>query len=284
MSTGLTIKGVIYLYISPSGKCYVGQTIDEQRRRWSFLNINSVYGGEAIDKARLKYKPENFIYEVVYEDYFKDKEQAKEVLNELEKYYIELYDSYANGYNLNLGGGSSAGYIFTEEQLQVRSENTRKQWEDESFVQFMVESNTGILNPNATPVAVYNLFGEFIDVLPTIKSASEKYNISTQSLSVLLNDFSVTPKRYSFRYVEKDAYLEILKSKIVPDYIKFDAELRNIRLVAQLNYDSGEIISVFDSETSAANSTETYKGSINKVLNNTRDKANGFGWKRINRL
>ena len=60
------IKGIIYLYISPSLKCYVGQTINEEKRRLAFLNLNSTYGGKLIDNERKKYKPENFVYVVLY--------------------------------------------------------------------------------------------------------------------------------------------------------------------------------------------------------------------------
>ena len=32
------IEGIIYKYTSPSGKFYIGQTIDEKSRRAQFLN------------------------------------------------------------------------------------------------------------------------------------------------------------------------------------------------------------------------------------------------------
>lgn len=40
------IRGVIYKYTSPSGKCYIGQTINEKRRRNDFLNEkDEIYAG-----------------------------------------------------------------------------------------------------------------------------------------------------------------------------------------------------------------------------------------------
>ena len=51
-----------------NNKIYIGQTINEQKRRNTFLNINLRYGGLKIDNARKKYLPENFSYEVIYEE------------------------------------------------------------------------------------------------------------------------------------------------------------------------------------------------------------------------
>ena len=65
------MEGIIYLYESPSGKFYVGQTFKENKRRNAFLN-NVKYAGIKIDRARLKYGAINF--------------------------------SYVNGYNMTLGG------------------------------------------------------------------------------------------------------------------------------------------------------------------------------------
>lgn len=47
------ITGIIYRYISPSGKSYIGQTIDEIVRKQFFYNLNCSYGGKKIDNARL---------------------------------------------------------------------------------------------------------------------------------------------------------------------------------------------------------------------------------------
>ena len=48
------MKGFIYKYQSPSGKVYIGQTINEEYRRKKFLNIKKNYAGINIDNARKK--------------------------------------------------------------------------------------------------------------------------------------------------------------------------------------------------------------------------------------
>lgn len=59
-------NGIIYKYVSPSNKVYIGQTIREYERRNSFKNINCFYAGGKIDAARKKYGPENFQYEIIF--------------------------------------------------------------------------------------------------------------------------------------------------------------------------------------------------------------------------
>lgn len=97
------MEGIIYLYESPSGKFYVGQTFKENKRRNAFLN-NVKYAGIKIDRARLKYGAINFKYTVLFRENFSSYEEGYPILDKLESYYINKYDSYVNGYNMTLGG------------------------------------------------------------------------------------------------------------------------------------------------------------------------------------
>ena len=103
------IEGVIYRYKSPSGKYYIGQTIDEYSRRKKFLNNGIYYGGPKIENARKKYGPENFEYTVLMKITGDDPEEVKQYLNTLEKGFIRLYDSIETGYNIQEGGDSHIG-------------------------------------------------------------------------------------------------------------------------------------------------------------------------------
>lgn len=108
------VKGIIYRYESPSGKSYVGQTTNEKRRRECFFN-GSYYSGTRFDNAIRKYGVSNFKYEVLFSQDFDSKEKAISVLNEKESYYINMYDSYRNGYNMTLGGEGVRGYSWDSE-------------------------------------------------------------------------------------------------------------------------------------------------------------------------
>lgn len=81
-----------------SGKVYIGQSIDIERRwrhhRGSYAitdNRNELYQDMII------YGKDNFSFEVI-------KECSADELNYWEKYYIRFYDSFNNGYNMTIGG------------------------------------------------------------------------------------------------------------------------------------------------------------------------------------
>lgn len=97
---------------------YIGQTINEKDRRKHFLIQKLSYGGIKIDTARAKYNPENFKYEILETRFYMTKKAAAKELDILESYYIGLYDSYKYGYNMTLGGGTTTGLKFTEEQKE----------------------------------------------------------------------------------------------------------------------------------------------------------------------
>lgn len=103
------IHGVVYRYISPSGKSYIGQTKDEHKRRLCF-KPTKYYSGSRLDNAIKKYGIDSFTYEILYRNEYNSFEEATNDLNEKEKYYIAKYDSYRNGYNMTLGGEGVRGF------------------------------------------------------------------------------------------------------------------------------------------------------------------------------
>ena len=111
-------EGIIYRYKSPSGKYYIGQTINEYSRRYNFL-YDKKYGGEKIDNARKKYGPENFEYAVLMKVTGDSKDEVIKYLNQLEQFFIKTYDSIKNGYNSCEGGKNG---LLSEETKRKMSE------------------------------------------------------------------------------------------------------------------------------------------------------------------
>lgn len=102
---------IIYMATNKvNGKSYVGQTIGSlKKRKESHIsvanrNINNIYFHRSIRK----YGTVNFYWKILHEC------NDIETLNKLEIYYIGLYDTYRNGYNLTLGGDGSVGYEVSE--------------------------------------------------------------------------------------------------------------------------------------------------------------------------
>lgn len=192
------VEGIIYRYISPSGKSYIGQTTNERLRRKSwFANKGSYTQKQSkIAKARLKYGIDNFKYEILHCNTYSSKELAVQDLNRLEIYYIGLYDSYKNGYNCTLGGEGVVGVKLTEaqrEKLRLKnlgktmSAESRKKIGDASrYWQNTPEGKAkmsalrkgkpkkkGYKNPaKNTAVLKYTKEGEFIAEFASIKEAS----------------------------------------------------------------------------------------------------------------
>ena len=112
----------IYMWISPSGKAYIGQAINLKKRAREFKRPNSIYTskGSAIDNARAKYNDfSKWQYSVLEEC---DIEQ----LEEKEIYYIEKYNTYNKGYNSTKGGDGTKGIKLTEERKQKLLEGQNK--------------------------------------------------------------------------------------------------------------------------------------------------------------
>ena len=88
-------------------KKYVGQTVRSfDERLKEHVRKRKTLLGKAINKYGL----ENFYYCVLYEA------KTIEELNEMEKYFIKVFDTVApNGYNLCIGGENTAGYKHTSE-------------------------------------------------------------------------------------------------------------------------------------------------------------------------
>ena len=106
-------KGYIYRHwiINDKGilKSYIGQTIESKpQKRWG-LNGKGYIGKKDEKTTRFanairKYGWDNFEHEVIGIVEAETKEQLVLDLDEWEKYYIWLYDSFYNGYNLTTGG------------------------------------------------------------------------------------------------------------------------------------------------------------------------------------
>jgi group I intron endonuclease len=102
------MKGVIYCYhCIPTGKKYIGQTLYETRRKAHHL-FKSKDGDTKFYCAIRKYGWEKFIYGVI-------SKFDVDLLNEMETFYIQSYDTFKSGYNSTLGGDGNYGYKLTEE-------------------------------------------------------------------------------------------------------------------------------------------------------------------------
>lgn len=103
---GAIIMGFIYCFTNKvNNKQYIGQTINSTNERYNnhksnYQNENSKEYNSLLHKAFRKYGFENFKYEIIAKDI-----DDIDILNLLEIYYIEKYDTLMpKGYNIEKGG------------------------------------------------------------------------------------------------------------------------------------------------------------------------------------
>lgn len=116
----------IYKITSPTGKIYIGQSRNINRRIHHY-KYNFGIGQPKIYNSIMKYDWENHKFEIVCEC-------SADKLNDLEKYYIKLYNTFntIHGMNLNEGGNSSTLLDETKKKISnslsgiKRSKETRE--------------------------------------------------------------------------------------------------------------------------------------------------------------
>lgn len=102
---------IIYLVTNLiNNKSYVGQTVQELKKRWNFHCSSS--GCKALNAAIKMHGKDNFLVEALETCLTKDE------MNEKERFYIKQLNTIApNGYNISLGGtdGTFLGRTHTQE-------------------------------------------------------------------------------------------------------------------------------------------------------------------------
>jgi hypothetical protein len=172
--------GIIYKATNKiNSKCYIGQTIQK------FNNRKAQHKCYAKDKDRKyafycairKYGWDSFDWEIIYEGNCSDS-----YLDEMEKFYIWLFDSFKNGYNNEEGGKTN--YSVSEETKQKISKNHA--------------DVSGENNPNAKKVICLNTNEIFI----TTVEAGKKYNIDSRNISACCRGNQNTCKGLVFVYYD----------------------------------------------------------------------------------
>lgn len=107
----------IYMLISPSGKKYIGQTINLKNRMQKYA-YNDSRGQVAIYRAIKKYGWENFDVDILLE--VKRKDKVREILNIFEYAFIKKFNTvYPYGYNLTTGGDHSELSAHSKEKIRL---------------------------------------------------------------------------------------------------------------------------------------------------------------------
>lgn len=153
------IEGVIYCYTSPTGKCYIGQTINRKLRKLEHLSLAARGRGFAFHRALRKYSIENFTYEELFFTKSKDYNTIKYLLDTMERYFIRRYkDNGITLYNLSEGGDKVYDWTGTH-----KSEEWKKRMSEiQKKIVFSPQRCRNISTGRKKPILQYSLEGEFI--------------------------------------------------------------------------------------------------------------------------
>lgn len=171
------------MYVSPSGKKYIGQTIRENQRKFEHKNktikTNTYFG-----KALKKYGYANFEYWVLFKFKTNKFEQLKKVLDYLEKRCIIFYKTNIKefGYNLNKGGGGNRGYKHSKEIIDYLKTLPKNEAQKEGLKLGRTTRSEEIKKKisqsqkkNSKPVYKCDLNGNILEIFDSINDAARSF-------------------------------------------------------------------------------------------------------------
>ena len=257
-----------------NNKCYIGQSINIERRWKEHIN-DDIKLDRAIGKAFKKYGISNFTFEII-------EQCSEEKLDEREIFWIQYYNSYANGYNMTLGGGGrSCDYKYIVEQYKIYK--TIQETAKKCNCHFHTVSSalkSYNITPNANSLGLERPIKQInpttLEVINTYRSLSEAQkvlNIKNNSLlSRALKEHCIA---YGYFWLDYNEKVSILKPKIPKNNYKN----KKILKIDEENNILGEYFSVKDALLSIGKKgTET---GIYKVLKGERTTAYGYRWKVV---
>lgn len=112
------------MFTSPSGKMYIGQTINIKKRLRQYKMAHCKTQTKIYNAIR-KYGWHNFDVCILFEYESNNKYKMQILLDAMEKFCIKKYDSINKGYNIRFGG--SSGRISEETKEKMRISSTGKE-------------------------------------------------------------------------------------------------------------------------------------------------------------
>nr|DAO35045.1 MAG TPA: intron associated endonuclease [Caudoviricetes sp.] len=211
-----------------NNKVYIGITTKTLEHRKRIHIRDSKTKDTYFYRALRKYGENNFEWEII------DSAETMEELEELERYYINLYDSFNNkkkGYNSTSGGHNL--YEITDEERHNRSKRAKGKNNPMYGVEspmkgkhFTEEHKSKISNSlkksyrphvvggsNPSAKKVINL--DTKEIFETLTDASKKYGISRQMIGKVCNGHNKTAKGFRWAFIEDGIVKqdELCKSK-----------------------------------------------------------------------
>ena len=197
-------KGTIYCYKSPSGKYYIGQTINPRIRKSKHKSAAAKGSNYPFHKAIRKYGIESFSYKELYIVTAKTAKLLKEGLDVLERLAISLYKSKGRVlYNCSDGGEhvyNHSGEKYTEEHRNKISQGMKK-WHANLSEEERAKIRRAVSIGRRRPILQYSLDGKFIQEWP---SASDVPFAKQNAINNCLKGKSKSCAGFIWRYKDNE--------------------------------------------------------------------------------
>lgn len=261
-----------------NNKSYIGQSINiEHRWKEHLSRIDDKQFDYAIYNAFRKYGIENFNFEII--------EQCKEnELNDKEIYWIDYYNSYYDGYNMNLGGnGLRYDYDFlVKTYLECKSlEKAAKKcgchWNTIRNAVIALGEQTRFNNNQERPIKSINpATGDIVKTYVSLSQAAKDINVTEANFIRCLKE----PYNHSVKgllWFDIDEEIDINKIKQTKRVKSWAG-----KKIYQLDKNTEEVINIFNSVSEIAKAFGKKDASpVYKALNGQSKTVYGFKWKAI---
>lgn len=233
------------------GKVYIGQTtvnFEYRINKHLFELKNNIHKNTHLQNAWNKYGEENFKFEVL-------QECGLEEIDELERFWIALYDSTNRNYGYNFENGGNKNKRIHKETLKKLSEKSKRNWRDPQYLKKMKirsDKMKGSNNPLAVKIICIN-DGKVFD---SMMDAANYYQISNKSICSVCKGKKISTHGLQFAYYEDG---KEYKLKEVPKYKK--GNHHSARKIICINDNK-----IFDSIVEASEYYQINYGNIYQVV------------------
>ncbi len=178
-------KYLVYKVTFPNNKIYIGITSKklEKRKQKHYQNINK--------KTKFYNALKKYSGSEIWEHFcspFSWKDACR-----LEKYFIQYFDSYKNGYNSTLGGEGTFGKKLSQ-NTKNKIRNSVSGSKNANFNRY------GSLNYNAKKIKCL----ELNIIYGSLSEAAKELNINMKQISKVLRGQNKSAKGFTFKYIGDD--------------------------------------------------------------------------------
>ncbi len=251
--------GIIYKIVNDiNGKVYIGQTNFTAKRRFHEHCRKAREGSNTkLHRAIRKFGEEHFHSEMI--DEYEDKE-----LDIQEKYWIQIFNSFNNGYNATLGGASPREVVaFDKDSKEYVA----------SFLSVADASQFVIETGRTTSTKIGSCRSPICDCCSNKDNHYSLYGLIWKYKTDLPKTWKVGDKLPVFLYPKYN-------KKFVPktSVAMVSVETNKVEKIFDSSYDAAKFLV----ENSIANSKiHTVAGGIRKAANGHQKTAYGYRWKNI---